>query len=329
MTKETFTSAGKNAAAVRTGKDRFFARHPKLRKAAMSWEIYVMLLPVFICLILFSYLPMYGILLAFKDYLPKFGILGSKWVGLKHFQEIFSNPGFGRAVRNTLAISTLSLVFAFPVPIILSLLLNEFKHARFKRWIQTAIYLPNFISWVIIGEIARQLFQTQGGIVNNFIEMFGGEPIAFLTSTKWFYPLLIILSNWKGAGYGTIIYLAAISGVDPNLYEAAKIDGASRWRMMRSISIPAILPIVVVMFLMQVGNIMNAGFDPIFNLYNKTVYDVADIIDTFVYRLGLVEGKYEMSTAVGLFKNVINFFLIMGANLLAKKLCGYNMYSFD
>lgn len=315
--------------AFRPDRTRFMSRHPKIRKAVRSWEIYLMLLPFLITLILFSYLPMYGILLAFKDYLPKFGIMGSKWVGLQHFREIFSQYGFKRAVRNTVVISSLGLVFSFPIPIILSLLLNEFRHARFKKWIQTAIYLPNFISWVIIGEIARQLFQTDGGIVNNIIGLFGGSPVPFLTSSGYFYVLYIILSNWKGAGYGTIIYLAAISGIDPNLYEAAKIDGASRWRMMRSISVPTILPIVVVMFLMAVGNIMNAGFDPIFNLYNKTVYDVADIIDTYVYRIGLEDGKYEMSTAVGLFKTVINFFLIMGANVLAKKLCGYNMYSFD
>ena len=308
---------------------RYLLRHPRISKIVRSWQIYVMLLPVLLGLIVFSYVPMYGIVIAFKDYLPSKGILGSESVGFKHFEELLSDPFFPRAIRNTLTISSLNLVFSFPVPIILSLLLNEFRHARFKKWIQTAIYLPNFISWVIIGEFARQLFQPDGGIVNNIIKACGGTPINFLTSSEWFYPILIILSNWKGSGYGTIIYLAALSGIDPNLYEAARIDGASRARMMWSISVPVILPIVIVMLLMQVGNIMNAGFDPIFNLYTKAVYNVADIIDTLVYRRGLLENRYEMSTAVGLFKNVINFILLMLANYFSKKISGYSMYSFE
>ena len=314
---------------LRDRAQRYFLSHPRIAKIARSWQIYLMLLPVFLGLIVFSYVPMYGIVIAFKDYLPSRGILGSESVGFKHFEELLSDPFFPRAVRNTLTISSLNLVFSFPVPVILALLLNEFRHARFKKWIQTAIYLPNFISWVIIGEFARQLFQPDGGIVNNIIKACGGTPINFLTSSEWFYPILIILGNWKGSGYGTIIYLAALSGIDPNLYEAARIDGASRARMMWSISVPVILPIVIVMLLMQVGNIMNAGFDPIFNLYTKAVYNVADIIDTLVYRRGLLENRYEMSTAVGLFKNVINFILLMLANYFSKKISGYSMYSFE
>lgn len=309
--------------------ERFLGKHPLLRKIFMRKEIYLMILFPLVHLIIFAYVPMYGISLAFKDYLPKYGIIGSPNVGFEHFETLLSSPMFGRAIRNTLTISGLNLIISFPIPIILSLMLNEFQHARYKKWIQTAIYLPNFISWVIIGELARQLFQTDGGIVNNIIVAMGGQPISFLTSTEWFYPLLLILSNWKGAGYGTILYLACLAGVDPNLYEAARIDGASRFRQVWSISIPSMLSIVVLQFLMSIGNIMNAGFDPIFNLYNIATYPVADIIDTYVYRLGLQEMQFEMSTALGLFKTVVNFVLIIGANVLAKKLCGYNIYVFD
>lgn len=304
-------------------------KHPKIRKALRGWELYLMLLPVVVFYLVFNYVPMYGILLAFKDYLPKYGILGSEWVGLKHFQEFFANPSMTRAIKNTLVISSLKIVFCFPVPVIFALLLNEFQHTGYKKWIQTTIYLPNFISWVIIGGLVRQLFATSGGLVNNLIEAFGGKSVAFLTTPSAFYPLLICLEIWKGSGWGTIIYIAGVSNIDPTLYEAAIIDGAGRFRRMWSITLPCILPIIVVSFINTIGGIMNAGFDPIFNLYNKTIYEVADIIDTLVYRLGITEGNYEMSTAIGLFKNVINFCLVIFTNIATKKITGYSMYSFD
>ena len=300
-----------------------------LRRMRLNWQIYVMAIPVIVFYVIFSYVPMYGIVLAFKDYLPKDGILGSVNVGWKHFETLFANPSFSRSIKNTLVISALKLIFCFPVPVLFALLLNEFQHRKFKKAIQTMIYLPNFISWVIIGGLVRQLFATSGGMINNIITALGGSNVPFLTKSSYFYPLLLFCEIWHSAGWGTIIYIAALSGVDPTLYEAARIDGAKRFRLMWNISVPTILPVVVVMLLLQIGGMMNAGFDSIFNLYNKTVYDVADIIDTLVYRLGLSENNYELSTARGLFKNVINFVLIMGANLLAKKISGYSMYSFD
>lgn len=313
-------------AAIRKKRDwKYFF----VNRILMNWQVYIMILPVVIFYALFNYAPMYGIALAFKDYLPNKGILGSDNVGWENFRLLFANPQFGRAIRNTLVISALKLVFFFPVPIVLSLLLNEMHHAKFKKSIQTAIYLPNFISWVIIGGLVRQLLATSGGMVNNIITALGGKNIPFLTTSAYFYPILILCEIWHGAGWGTIIYIAALSGVSPTFYEAATIDGAKRLRLMWSISLPCILPVIIVMLLMQIGNVMNAGFDPVFNLYNTTVLNVADIIDTLVYRLGLGDTNYEQSTALGLFKNVINFVLLIGANVFAKKLSGYSMYSFD
>lgn len=304
-------------------------KNPLLRSIIKNRYIYLMLLPVVAFYVIFSYVPMYGVVLAWKDYRHTMGILGSPWVGWENFEVVFRNAGMVPAIRNTIVISLLKLVFCFPAPVILALLLNEVTSRIFKRSAQTIVYLPNFISWVIIGGLVKTMFAIDDGLVNNILEAMGIGRINFLLDSKYFYFLLIGSELWKSTGWGTVIYIAAISGIDPTLYEAAKIDGCKRFGLVRFITFPCILPIIAVMLIMQISNIMNAGFDSVYNLYNETVYDVADIIDTLVYRLGVTDGKYEQSTAVGLFKNVINFILLLTGNWLTKKMCGYSMYSLD
>lgn len=299
------------------------------RRIIKNRYIYLMLLPVVAFYVIFSYVPMYGVVLAWKDYRHTMGILGSPWVGWSNFEIVFKNAGMLPAIRNTIVISLLKLVFCFPAPIILAFLLNEVTLKEFKRGAQTIVYLPNFISWVIIGGLVKTMFATDDGLVNNALEAMGIGRINFLRDSRYFYLLLIGSEIWKSTGWGTVIYIAAIAGIDPTLYEAAKIDGCKRFGLVRHITFPCILPIIAVMLIMQISNIMNAGFDSVYNLYNTTVYDVADIIDTLVYRLGVTDGKYEQSTAVGLFKNVINFILLITGNYLTKRMCGYSMYSLD
>ncbi len=304
-------------------------KNPLLRSIIKNRYIYLMLLPVVAFYVIFSYVPMYGIVLAWKNYRHTMGILGSPWVGWENFEVVFRNAGMIPAIRNTIVISLLKLVICFPAPIILALLLNEVTSRIFKRSAQTIVYLPNFISWVIIGGLVKTMFAIDDGLVNNILEAMGIGRINFLLDSRYFYFLLIGSELWKSTGWGTVIYIAAISGIDPTLYEAAKIDGCKRFGLVRFITFPCILPIIAVMLIMQISNIMNAGFDSVYNLYNKTVYDVADIIDTLVYRLGVSDGEIEQSTAVGLFKNVINFILLLTGNWLTKKMCGYSMYSLD
>lgn len=304
-------------------------KNPLLRSIIKNRYIYLMLLPVVAFYVIFSYVPMYGIVLAWKNYRHTMGILGSPWVGWENFEVVFRNAGMVPAIRNTIVISLLKLVICFPAPIILALLLNEVTSRIFKRSAQTIVYLPNFISWVIIGGLVKTMFAIDDGLVNNILEAMGIGRINFLLDSRYFYFLLIGSELWKSTGWGTVIYIAAISGIDPTLYEAAKIDGCKRFGLVRFITFPCILPIIAVMLIMQISNIMNAGFDSVYNLYNKTVYDVADIIDTLVYRLGVTDGEIEQSTAVGLFKNVINFILLLTGNWLTKKMCGYSMYSLD
>ena len=304
-------------------------KNPLLRSIIKNRYIYLMLRPVVAFYVIFSYVPMYGIVLAWKNYRHTVGILGGPWVGWENFEVVFRNAGMIPAIRNTIVISLLKLVICFPAPIILALLLNEVTSRIFKRSAQTIVYLPNFISWVIIGGLVKTMFAIDDGLVNNILEAMGIGRINFLLDSKYFYFLLIGSELWKSTGWGTVIYIAAISGIDPTLYEAAKIDGCKRFGLVRFITFPCILPIIAVMLIMQISNIMNAGFDSVYNLYNKTVYDVADIIDTLVYRLGVSDGEIEQSTAVGLFKNVINFILLLTGNWLTKKMCGYSMYSLD
>jgi len=281
--------------------------------------MYLFLMPAIIWFFIFYYIPIYGVTIAFKDYSLTKGILGSSWVGFEHFERMFHSPEFTRVLRNTLVISFLKLIFVYTSGIFLALALNELLHDKFKKVVQSISYLPHFLSWVIIGSIMVEILSPSSGLVNQIIMALGGKPIYFLAETEWFVPILIISDIWQSIGWGSIIYLAAISGIDPQLYEAATMDGAGRFKKMWHITLPSIANVIIIMMIFNVGNIMNAGFDQIFNLYNPKVYEVADIIDTYVYRVGLVQMNFSFSTAVGLFKNVIGLILVLMVNRLANR----------
>ena len=280
--------------------------------------LYLIALPVILFYILFHYKPMYGVIIAFKNFSPAKGILDSDWVGFRYFIQFLKDDYFFRLMRNTLTISVTTLIFSFPMPIILALLLNELRLGKVKRVIQTAIYIPNFISWVVLGGILTSLLSMDSGIVNGVIKALGFAPIGFLTDEKYFVGTMVVSMIWKTFGWNTIIYLAAITGIDPQLYEAATVDGANRWQKLLHITLPCIRSIIIVVLITRIGGLMQAGFEQIFVLYHPGVYGTADIIDTYVYRMGLQEGKFELATAVGLFKSVINFALVVIANKTAR-----------
>lgn len=277
-----------------------------------------MLVPAILFYGIFCYAPMYGASMAFKDFNPMKGIMGSPWVGMKYFQELFSLDKFYSVVWNTISISFTRLLFGFPFPIIIALMLNEVRSSKLRKGIQTVIYIPNFISWVVLGGIMVNLLSMDTGIVNGIIKLLGFQPIGFLTDENFFVPTMVVSMIWKTFGYNTIIYLAALISVDPQLYEAATVDGAGRWMQLFHITLPCIMSTIVVMLIMRVGSLMQAGFEQIFVLYHPGVYGSADIIDTYVYRIGLQDGKFELAAAVGLFKSVINFALIVIANKIAR-----------
>src|SRR5699024_1506280 len=260
------------------------------------------------------------------DYQPFLGILGSPFVGMKHFVRLFSEDTFWMLLKNTLAIFGLDIVFAFPLPIILALMINEIKNATFKKSIQTIIYLPHFMSWVIVVSIFYVLLTTEGGVINNIIQSFGGQKIAFLTNSHWLRPMYIIQEMWKGSGWGTIVYLAAITNVDEQLYEAAEMDGAGKLRKMWHVTLPCIRPTIVTLFILKIGNVLEMGFEHMFLLMNSMNKEVAQIFDTFVYTAGIKNGQLSYSTAVGMFKGVVGLILVVAANKLAKKVGEEGIY---
>ena len=281
--------------------------------------LYLMLVPGLAYYVIFHYVPMYGASIAFKDFSAAKGIMDSPWAGFKHFEYLFGLSKFWEIVQNTLTISVYRIAIGFPAPIIAALMLNEIRRERFKRTIQTAIYLPHFISWVILGGIMANILSIDGGVFNEGIKELGGQPISFMTDESWFVPTVVLSNIWKEFGWGTIIYLAAMAGLNPQLYEAAMVDGANRWHLARHVTLPGIQNTIVIMFILRLGFIMEAGFEQIFILYSPSVYRVGDIIDTYVYRIGLLEGRFSRAAAVGLFKSVINFGLLLGADLVAKR----------
>ncbi|PZE19658.1 ABC transporter permease [Paenibacillus xerothermodurans] len=281
--------------------------------------LYVLVLPGLIYFLVFKYLPMWGVMIAFQDYSPYLGVVGSKWVGFEHFVRFFSNPDFAILFRNTMMISMINLVFFFPLPILLSLLLNEVKQQVFKRVIQSIVYLPHFLSWVIIVGITFLLLSQSSGIVNVMLEKAGYSRYDFLTNKDTFWALLTLQNIWKETGWGTIIFLAAITAVDPQLYEAAKMDGANRLRQTWHITLPAIRNVILVLFILRLGHIMDVGFEQVFLMMNGAVAEVADVFETYVYRNGIQNGQFSYTTAVGLFKSVIGYALVIIANSLAKK----------
>ncbi|AFH61426.1 ABC transporter permease [Paenibacillus caseinilyticus] len=280
--------------------------------------LYLMMLPVLVYYIAFHYAPMYGAMIAFKQFVPARGIWGSEWVGFKHFESFFSSIYFFRVIKNTVLLSLTNLVFGFPAPIILALLLNELKSSLFRRITQTITYMPHFITLVVVAGIIRY-FTLSDGLINDVIAFFGGERAAFLQQPESFRPIYVISEIWQQVGWGTIIYLAAIAGIDQQQYEAAKIDGATKLGQIWHITLPGILPTVMIMLILALGNLMNVGFEKIILLYSASIYETADVISTFVYRKGILEFNYGYSTAVGLFNSLINFGILLAANYLSKK----------
>lgn len=281
--------------------------------------IYLMLLPVVAYYLIFHYQPMYGVIIAFKNFIPNKGITGSEWIGFKHFIDFFESRYFLRILRNTLILGIYSVGFSFPIPIIFALLLNELTNLKFKKTIQTITYLPHFISLVVVcGMIVD--FSSSTGLFNSILELFGKEPVLFLMTPKYYRSIYIISGIWQSFGWGSIIYIAAIAGVDQELYEASFIDGAGRLRQTISVTIPGILPTIVIMLILRMGSFMNIGYEKTLLLYNSITMDVADIISTFVYRKGLLEANYSYSAAVGLFNNIINCTLLVSVNKISRKL---------
>nr|WP_025678886.1 sugar ABC transporter permease [Paenibacillus massiliensis] len=281
--------------------------------------MYLMLLPGVLYFVVFKYVPMYGISMAFQDYRPHLGFFGSSWVGFKHFERFFSEPQFWMLFRNTFILALYNLIFFFPLPIILSLMLNEVRHHRFKRFVQTFIYIPHFVSWVVVVGIFYILFTTENGILNELIYRLTGDKIAFLLEADWFRTMIISQSIWKEVGWGTVIFLAALAGVDLQQYEAARIDGASRWRQLWHITLPAIRSTIVILLILRLGNFLDTGFEQIFLMIAPTNREVGDVFDTYVYTKGMTQAQYSYSAAVGLFKSLVGLILVLGANWLAKR----------
>ncbi len=310
-------------------KQNYFARLAKsvlnycvrlIKDIRMHKGAYLIVLPVVVFYILFHYKPMYGLIIAFKNYSPAKGIMGSSWAGFKHFEDFLTNPYFWRLMRNTLTISLSNLIFSFPAPIILALLLNEIKNKAFLRGSQMIMYIPHFISLVVIcGMIIN--FTDIDGVINDLLNVFGIERKAYLNYPQYFVPIYVISDIWQGIGWNSIIYMAALTGIDTSLYEAATIDGAGRWKQTLHVTIPGILPTIIIMLLMRIGNLLSVGYEKVILLYNPLTYETADIISTYVYRKGLLEQNYSFSTAVGLFNSIISFILLIAANTLSKR-CG-------
>lgn len=284
---------------------------------AANKYLYLMLLPGIAYFIIYRYVPMFGLAIAFKRYFPNVGFMQSPWVGLSHFQRIFRSPEITRVLTNTLVISLAKIAIAFPVPIVLALMINEVRSLPFKKSVQTVSYLPHFLSWVVFGEIIKVLLGGDG-VINWAIESLGGDPIFFMIQPQSFRHIVVITAILKNSGWGTIVYLAAMSTIDPQLYEAATIDGAGRFRRMLHVTLPSIKSVIAILLILRIGYILDAGFHQIFVLYNEAVYSTGDIFDTYVYRVGISQGEYSLATAVGLLKGVVGFLLVMIANRFSK-----------
>jgi len=281
--------------------------------------MYLMLIPGLAYYLCFKYLPMFGLVVAFKDYSIMKGFFGSDWIGLKHFREIFQSHDFYILLKNTLIISVFKIVFGMIPDIMLALILNEVGSRWFKRTIQTISYMPHFLSWVIIYGLALAFLSPGDGLLNELVKFFGGQSVDFLTSKSWFRPILYLSQIWKEVGFGAIIYLAALTAIDSTLYEAAVVDGAGRWRQIWHITLPGIRNVIILLLIIRVGSILDAGFAQVYVFLNARVYDVGDIIDTWVFRRGLEEMQFSFAAAVGFFKSIVGLILVLGANSLAKR----------
>lgn len=283
-----------------------------------DWQLYTFLILPIIYLVIFKYIPMFGNVIAFRRFMPGGSIFGEEWVGLHYFKMFIQDEAFWQVFTNTLVLSTLTLILVFPAPIIIALLLNEIKSTKFKKFIQTTSYLPHFLSMVIISGMILQLTASNGAL-NSLIQFFGGEPILFMQDPKWYRPIYIVSEVWQTMGWGAILYLAALTNIDDSLYEAAKIDGANRWKQTIHITIPGILPTIIVLLILNIGNLLSVGFEKILLTYNPLNYETSDVISTYLYRVGLQSSNFSYATAIGLFEAIIGLILVFSANYFSKK----------
>lgn len=296
------------------------------KKFRRQWPLHLMILPGVIIVLIYSYWPMVGIAMAFQKFVPFKGLFGSDWIGLDNFRYVFDLPETGQIIWNTVFIAFMKIVGGLVVPIVISLLLNELRNELIKRGVQTLVYLPHFLSWVILGGIFIDILSPTNGIVNQILGWFGIEPIFFLGSNQWFPYTLVITDIWKEFGFSTIVYLAALTSINPSLYEAATVDGANRWKQTWYITLPGMMPIIILLATLSLGNVLNAGFDQVFNLYSPQVYESGDILDTFIYRIGMQGAQYGVATAIGLFKSLISFIFIVTSYALASKFANYRIF---
>lgn len=296
------------------------------RKAWKSRYLLLLLLPTLIWYAVFMYGPMYGLQIAFKDFMPFLGISGSPWVGLKHFISFFQSEYFWRLIRNTLGISVYSILVGFPIPIILALLMNEIGNKYFKKGVQTIAYLPHFISTVVVVSIINSLLSPTSGLLNQVIEFFGGDSVYFMAEPKYFKTVYVLSDIWQSAGYNSIVYLAALTSIDPSMYEAATVDGASKWDKLIRITLPSILPTIMIMLILRMGSMFSVGYEKIMLMYNEATYETADVISTYLYRRAFKSGDYSFSTAIGLFNAVINFIIIQVFNKISAKVTEVSLW---
>ncbi|MFP4662577.1 MAG: ABC transporter permease [Halanaerobiales bacterium] len=312
---------------IETNKEKGLIKRISTNKKSLGDNVHyqIMLIPAIIFLIIFSIYPLINNIIAFKYFMPGRGIFGSPWAGWDHFKTVFMIPSFYRVLSNTVIIAVWKMALHLIIPLLFALMLNEVRTRWFKRSVQTIVYLPYFLSWVILAGIFKDVFSVEG-IVNAFLGLFNIEPIMFFASNSWFRPLIITTDVWKNFGFNAIVYLAALTNISPNLYEAARIDGCSRLKQIWYITLPGLIPTIVLLGVLSLQNILNAGFDQIFNMYNVLVYETGDILDTYIYRMGLMDNQYEFATAVGLMKSAVAFIFIIIAHWLAKKFANYRIF---
>jgi len=301
-------------------------RSNKLVQIKANWELYVLIIFPVAYFFIFKYMPMYGVQIAFKDFVPSQGIWGSAWIGFEHFQRFFDSYNFTQILKNTVFLSLLLLFIAFPIPIIIAIMLNQVAHHRIKRFIQTAIYAPYFISTVVLVGMVFVFLSPNSGLVNHIVVAFGGDPILFMAESEWFRPLYVFTEVWQNTGFASVIYLAALAGIDPHLHEAAVVDGASKWQRIRHIDLPGIAPTITILFILAIGNLMNIGFEKAFLMQTDINVDTSEIIPTYVYKMGIQRAEYSFSAAVGLFNALINLVLLIVVNRTVKRLNGTSLF---
>ncbi|MDE6838308.1 MAG: ABC transporter permease subunit, partial [Acutalibacter sp.] len=289
-------------------------------------SLYLLLLPGVVYLIIFKYIPIGVLVMAFQDFNIFAGFFGSEWVGLAQFRKLFASPDFYRIFRNTLLVNTYKIVFVFPLPVMLAIMLNEIRCTPLKKVSQTVVYLPHFLSWIIVSGLFMNILSPSGGMVNQIITALGGEPVFFMSDNRWFRTVLVVTDAWKEMGWSAIVYIAAIAGVEQELYEAATVDGAGKLRQIWHVTLPGIVSTIVLMFILKLGSIMSGGFDQVLTMYNASVYETGDIIQTYVYRIGLGKMQYSFSSAVGMFNSVIGLALTVAGNTVSKRLTGRSIW---